>query len=267
MIFMARNLPRDIRSWDRVSRLAFIIGFALLVMAVVVFFFGPDSIRMSVLFGMVGLMVVLELTILYGNRGMRSVFSQAQAYYTAGEFETVQQVLETAHHQGRSSFRTLTLLGNTYRQLGDLDASERVLSEAVNKAPTHHFSLYGFGRTLLAKGQFGQAAVLIKRAVDAGAPPVVLADLGEAYFLNDEKPEAHRALLSASALEGVQTVPHRALMTAYLLHQLESGPPPSAALAAEGLPYWRASVERYGHTAYGQWLHRPVEEFEQLQGN
>ena len=41
--------------------------------------------------------------------------------------------------RAKADARTLTLLGNTYRQLGQLGESEAVLSEAVDKAPESLF--------------------------------------------------------------------------------------------------------------------------------
>ncbi|MDZ4768963.1 MAG: hypothetical protein SGJ24_07535 [Chloroflexota bacterium] len=262
MVWFMRNFPRDFRSWDGLSRSVFVLALLLLLVAVVAFLFAPDAVRPLILVGVVALVITIQGIVLFGNRGMKTTFAAAQRLYLAGDFEGVRELLLRADHEGRSSFRSLTLLGNTYRQLGDLDDSEVVLSEALHKAPNHHFPLYGFGRTLLAKGDFAGASTTIRRAVEAGAPPVVLADLGEAYFFNDEPDAARNALVSAADQDAVMKMPHRALMTGYLLHLLGQGAMPSSAAIRDGLPYWQVSAARYAHTPYGDRVSLVVETLE-----
>ncbi len=188
---------------------------------------------------------------LWGNRGMVSAFTQAQRLYLAGDFAAARDLLESV--RAKADARVLTLLGNTYRQLGQLDESEQVLSEAVDKAPDHYFPLYGFGRTLLSEGRYTEAVVAIRRALELNAPPVVRADLGEALYRLNLPEEA------VAALEAVPTdEPHRALMVAYLLHRLGAADPPVAEVVQAGLPYWEAAAERFRHTPYGLALARDV---------
>src|SRR5690606_38892276 len=143
----------------------------------------------------------------------------------------------------------LTLLGNTYRQLGVLDQSEAVLREALSLQPNHHFPLYGFGRTLLVQGFYTEAVEAFRQALMVGAPPVAQLDAGEALYRAGETEEAGRMLQAALPLSHE---PHRRLMAEYLLYRLGRGDVPALTLLEKGLPYWEANAERYVHTLYGE---------------
>ncbi len=103
---------------------------------------------------------------------------------------------------------------------------------------------------------------MIRRAADSGAPPVVLADLGEAYFRLGDVENARSALEAAAEQPGNERTPHRELMIRYLLFALGVGHAPEPALIQAGLPYWRASAERFAHTDYGAALHQDVRALE-----
>ncbi len=253
MIWLIWRLRHDFGRWDRYTRAAFVIAVGLLIAALIAGLLAPPEVRLLPLAGAGGLLIMLEMTVLWGNRGMVSAFTQAQRHYLDGNFDAALALLESIHE--KADLRALTLLGNTYRQLGRLDESESVLSEALDKVPDHHYPLYGFGRTLLAEGRYAEAAEVIRRAHEAGAPPVVLADLGEAYYRLERWDEAAAALHAAVGEE-----PHRALMVAFLLYRLGELPPPSPDLVAAGLPYWQASAQRFQQTPYGAVLARDVHE-------
>src|SRR5690606_41814399 len=130
-----------------------------------------------------------------------------------------------------------TLLGNTYRQLGQLAESEAVLSEAVARAPEHYFARYGFGRTLLSRGEYAAAVESIAEAVRLGAPQIVQLDLAEAYYRLARKDDA------TALLENVRThEPHRALMQANSFYRM-GGAPPTCQLVVAGLLDASASAE------------------------
>jgi tetratricopeptide (TPR) repeat protein len=234
------------------------MGGILLVVALITTLIAPPDARPLVLVGMGLLLIVLEATVLWGNRGMISVFTRAQRLYMDGELEAARDLLEAAH--SKADARTLTLLGNTYRQLGQLHESEAVLSEAVDKAPDRYFSLYGFGRTLLSEGRYAEAADAIRRALEVGASPVVQADLGEAYYRLNQPEDAIAALRAASAIKGGLGEPQRALMVNYLLFRLGQTEPPALDVVLSGLPYWEAMAERFRETPYGAALMLDVRE-------
>jgi tetratricopeptide (TPR) repeat protein len=179
---------------------------------------------------------------------MQSPFMKAQRAYINGDFDTARQYLETLREQDNADIQALTLLGNTYRQLGLLNRSREVLSEALNIDPDHYFPLYGFGRTLLAEGHYAEAAQTIQSALDAGAPPAVAFDFGEAQYRAGQLDEAVQ-VLQAARPELRES--YRILMTDYLLYRLDAGLPPAADLINAGLPYWQASAQRFQQTPYG----------------
>lgn len=259
MIWLARRLRRDFANWDRSTRLAFAINLVLLIVALVVALAAPAEARLPILGGTVALVIVLEVTVLWGNRGMVSAFTRAQRLYLAGDFAGARDLIEAA--RPRVDARTLALLGNTYRQLGDLSASETVLLEAVDKAPNHYFPIYGFGRTLLAEGRYAEAVKAIARALELGAPAVVQVDLGEAYYRLNQPAAAAAALHAAGA---VDAEPARALIVAYLLYRLGDAPPPTPTLITAGLPYWQATADRFLDTPYGAALLLDVRELMKL---
>jgi tetratricopeptide (TPR) repeat protein len=139
--------------------------------------------------------------------------------------------------------------------MGDLSRSESVLLEALHNQPNHHFPLYGFGRTLLVQGRYAEAADALTQALDAGAPPVVLLDVGEALYRMGSPQEAVERLRAVPATDE----PHRTLMAAYLLNRLGVADRPDADMIRAGLPYWLSTAERYPHTAYGQTLSGDVQ--------
>jgi tetratricopeptide (TPR) repeat protein len=218
--------------------------------------FGPSDLRQTTLVGFAGLIIAVQIIFMWGNRGMVTSYTQAQRYYLTEDFEAARQVLENLQVNGKSTIQSLTLLGNTYRQLGLLDKSEEVLTKALELRPLDHFPLYGIGRTLLVKGLFGQAADKMNQALEAGAPSIVQFDLGEALYRQGQVDQA-RAVLRAVILTSQE--PHRALMTQYILYRLGEEVPPTRELVMMGMPYWRDSALRFQQTPYGQMLAADVQ--------
>ncbi len=260
MFWLISRLRHDLAAWDRAARLAFLLSLILLIAAVILILIAPPDARLAILVGAAALLIVLEVTVLWGNRGMVSAYTRAQRLYMDGELEAARDLLEAAQQKAelahkKSDASTLTLLGNVYRQLGRLRESEAVLSEAVDKAPNRYFSFYGFGRTLLSEGRYADAAAALARSLELGAPPGVRVDLAEAYYRLNQPQDALAALGDAAPSE-----PHRALMASYLRQRLSEAPPPAPELVREGLPYWQATAERFLETPYGEALMLDVRE-------
>jgi tetratricopeptide (TPR) repeat protein len=242
---------RSFRSWDVPSRFALLTALGLMFVTLLMLAFGPQNLRQPSLIGFIGLIIAIQLIFMWGNRGMVTPFTQAQRYYLAEDFGSARQILENLNVNGKPDSQSLTLLGNTYRQLGMLNESEEVLTKALDLRPSDHFPLYGIGRTLLVKGQYAQAADKIKQALDAGAPPIIQFDLGEVLYRLEKMDQARLVLL---AVTDVAQEPHRALMLRYLLYRLGVGQPPTSDLVALGLPYWQDNAIRFQETPYGQML-------------
>lgn len=252
-----------LRAWDRTSRTA--LALALLLALCDLFFmaFGPADARTPAVIGLFGLVIAIQIIILWANRSMVTPFTKAQRYYLAEDFESAREILEKLHETGKSDVRALTLLGNAYRQLGALDQSEAVLREALTIQPNHHFPLYGFGRTLLVRGYYTQAAEVLSQALMVGAPSIVQLDAGEALYRAGEIEKARQMV--EAALPSSQE-PYRRLMAEYLLYRLGVGDVPVQDLLDEGLPYWEAHAERYTDTLYGQNLADDIRVMQKFMG-
>lgn len=238
------------KTWDRNTQMAFIIGVILLIPAMIVLLSGDKDLRTPATISVIGLIISLQAIVMWANRGMVTEHTRAQRHFMNGELEQARDILEAVKSSGKADYRDLTLLGNTYRQLGDLEASERVLSEALNINPMNYFPLYGFGRTLLVQGRYAQAQQALEAALKHGAPPATGFDLGEAHYYQGNTADAATELTAA--------LPHldnqRRMMAVYLLHQLGKSDPPEADLISAGYAYWQAQANLYQHTPYGDAL-------------
>jgi tetratricopeptide (TPR) repeat protein len=250
MMWLARRLRQDFPTWERSTQIAFILALFLLVVAAVLVLFGPAEARLGALIGVIGLLLVMEITVLWANRGMVTPFTQARRLYLAEDFEGARAILEPLRETKKADMRALTLLGNTYRQLGRLEDSHRVLYEALDKAENHHFPLYGFGRTLLSEGNYAEAAEVLQRSLTAGAPAAVGVDLAEALYRAGREREALDALTKVDEQTLAQEAP-RLLMSQYLLYRMGEGSLPDEAVLRLGISYWVATATRFAHTQYG----------------
>ncbi len=252
----ALSFVSQIRNWDKSSQVAFALALVLLLAMIGVAAFGPIGLRQPAVIGIAGLFITAQIIIMWGNRGMVTPYTTAQRHFMAGDFEASRGILEELRATGKADANALTLLGNVYRQLGMLDQSEAVLREALDIRPKHHFPLYGFGRTLLAKADYSEAANIIRQAIEAGAPPIVQFDLGHALYRQGQEDEVRALLETVSPLA---EEPFRVLMIRYLLYRLDAGELPVVEQIEAGLPYWRASAERFRHTPYGETLAKDVD--------
>lgn len=256
MIWMIRRIWRDFPTYEASVRYALVVGLGLLVIMALALLFGVPEIRIYAAIGAGLTVIVMEAAVLWGNRRMVTPYTQAQRAYLAGDFEQARRVLESEREAGRADMRALTLLGNTYRQIGWLSKSREVLYEAVDKDGDHHFPLYGLGRTLLTEGRYSEAFDVLARAVQAGAPSVVQLDVVESLYRAGRSDEAARLLRT---LNDDQTLssgaePHRLLMAALLRHRLLDAPAPARDLIEAGLPFWEASAARFADSPYSQSL-------------
>jgi tetratricopeptide (TPR) repeat protein len=253
-----------LKDWDRPSKLALGIAAALLILTLALAVVGPTEIRTGGVIAFAGLVIVTQAIILWGNRGMVAPYTKAQRFFMTGDYETAREILENLNSSSKADVNALTLLGNTYRQLGLLDESESILNETITIKASYYFPLYGFGRTLAAKGNYAAAADAIQRALELGAPRVVQFDLADIRYRQGLWEEA-RALLQA--VRPLLQEPYRLLMTDYLLCRLDAGEAPDNTLIQAGLPYWEETARRFRHTPYGaaiaediQWLQACIKE-------
>jgi len=253
MGLVSRLIMARFRAWDKWARAALIIGVAAFIALVILGATLPPEQRSGAFISLFVLTTVIEVIILWANRGMVTPYTQAQRLYLAEDFTRARDVLTQALHDTPDDVNMLTLLGNTYRQLGDVESSERVLTDAVKLKQNAHFARYGFGRTLLVKGQYHEASEAFRRALEDGAPAVAWLDYAESLYRAGGDAQAVLEALD-NGQESAAREPHRALLAAYLRHRVGDAPPPDAALVAQGLAYWQANAARFSHTPYGATL-------------
>lgn len=249
------------QQWEPSARIGLALALTLLVITLLAAAIGPSSLRQPALIGAFGLLLSVQVIFMWANRHLVTPFTRAQRAYLSEDFETARHILEPLDTAGKADARALTLLGNTYRQLGLLDESQDALTKAVTFDPSDPFPLYGFGRTLLVKGLYVEAADAIVRAITAGAPPVVNIDLGESLYRQGKNEEARKILQSNQV--AVQE-PYRVLMADYLLYRIGVGERPSHETLQAGLPFWQESVSRFQHTPYGHALADDVRHMQRL---
>lgn len=180
----------------------------------------------------------------------------ARNLYLVGEFEQAAAELENHLMDKPDSLNPLVLLGNTYRQMGRLEASEQRLSEAVAYAPTHWMALYGLGRTMMVQGRYQQAADSIQAALQHGGRKTLRAELALAFYYADAPTEAKQ--IAAQAARRLNSEAYRILISNYLLYILATHEAERVlakqmmSRSSDGLAYWQAQAERYSEMDYGQ---------------
>ncbi len=244
------------RAWDMPSKVAFVLACALLLVVGGLLLGAAESMRPLVLVGFVGLLIVLQGIVLWGNRHMVTPYTQAQRAFLAGDFARAYDVLATwlaidkgdlaqiahKHNDG------VVLLGNVCRQLGDLAQSEMLLRQAVVAHPSSHFAWYGLGRTQLALGQYQESLTSIKKSLSLGAPSGIQFEIGHSYVRLGDSAAARPYLAGALAAQEA----HRRLLAHWWLAQLGEQPMPAHDLVQQGLPFWQEEAKRFAHTPYGQ---------------
>lgn len=202
----------------------------------------------------------LQIGALFYNQ--RGGFSQAQKLFVSGDYE---QAIAQLEAQEQRDSKAETLLGNAYRQNGQLEKSESTLRAVLEASPRDAFPLYGLGRTLLAQGRFSAASETIGQAVELGGRKVIRAELALAHFL-EGRPEAAKAE-ALRAVRNLQMEPHRHLMMNYILHQVDDDSRAAEMMPRfmQGLTYWQHEARRFSNTQYGVQLQEVITHIEGMQ--
>ncbi len=253
-------LLKQFRLWEPSTRFAFATALVLMLLAVGLLLFGPSELRQPALIGVIGLILAAQVIFMWGNRQMVTPFTQAQRFYLAEDFTAARTILEELRAADKADSTALTLLANTYRQLGMLDESEEVVKKAIEIRPFDPFPLYGFGRTLLVKGLYKESAEILRQALETGAPPLVHFDLGEALYRQGLVDEARDELIAA----GNSPDAFRELMRDYLLYCMGTHEKPTREVVQAGIAYWQDHAERFRQTPYGQALANDVRQMQPL---
>ncbi len=250
------NLIKQIRQWDTPSKIA--LGAALigLVLTMLMAATSPSETRTLAVIGFVGMVFVLQIIMLWGNRGLVKPFTAAQRLYLAGDLEKARDILMPICEDDSADFQELTLLGNIYRQLGELDKSGALLQRALDKESEHFFPLYGFGLTLLARGDYLGAVKALEQALSYKDTSAIRFDYAHAlYRAGDEAASQQMQAVLPELKE-----PYRELMARYILYLSGQSASPYADLIHEGIVFWQASAQRFAQTPYGQELAQDVQQ-------
>ncbi|MDQ7025379.1 MAG: hypothetical protein Q9P44_07445 [Anaerolineae bacterium] len=258
------GLASQIRIWETSAKIALAVDLLLLAIALTVLSTN-EALRTPAMIGSAGLLVALQVIVLWGNRSMVTPFTRAQRHFMAGEFAQVRDILRTDMDERTANDKTLSidalvLLGNAYRHLAQLRESESILRVAVARRPEYHFAQYGLAKTRQAVGDYHATIQYLTEALKYGAPSVIRFDLAFTQYLRGDDNASRAVLNSIPDIEDV----HRVLMTAYMRSELENAPPPTASLIEAGMPFWEAEIERFGHLPYGRDLREIVQQLQQL---
>jgi tetratricopeptide (TPR) repeat protein len=248
------NLIQQMKHWDRASRTALFVALALFIVLMGLSLLGQPELQTPLLIGGVGLLIVMQVVVMWGNRHMVTPFHAAQRAYLAGEFAKAQQLLEddiTQHHnEGKQPpVDHLVLLGNLYRQRGELEQSAETLRQALELEPSYHFPLYGYGRTLLVMGDYETAASFMQQSIEAGAPNNIRADVVYALYRAQAWDDLQAMLpdVNKQALE-----PYRHLMMVWVEHRIAQTVFSLSAFPIEAYAFWDAELERYKNNPLAQ---------------
>lgn len=268
MIHLVRRIWRDFPTWERRVQIAVGLAIFLLLVAVVALFAAPREARLPILIGAFGLVVVTQIAVLYAYRGMVNAYTQAQRFYLAADYAKTVSTLKLAQTGKPLSTPAQVLLGNAYRQLGQLESSRSILSEVLNNAAntqvSNHHAMYALGRTLIALGEYEDAAAQFQAALNAGAPKAVQLDLAEAFYRAQNLEGVHGALSGIDRESDLVEVP-RLWLYDWLCVRTINTPLPASALTKQALPFWRGVAAQFADTAYGRDVARDLALFEQAQ--
>jgi hypothetical protein len=247
---------RDSQAWDRTVKIGVVMSLALLVVLLTLILFAPQQARPAFLIGIVGVVIVMQILIMWGNRHLVTPYARAQQQFLEGDYGAARDTLlasiaETEGKGKRPSIDTLTLLGNTYRNLALLRESEDILTTALQRQPQNPFPLYGFGRTLLAAGRFADAETYFRRAMDAGGPAGMAFDVALAQVLQNSY-EAAFPVLRGVVQDTTQDIPRRWMAQRLLPLEQQTPAAFSTDEALFGEVFWQKEAERFASTPYGQ---------------
>ncbi len=260
-------------------------GAAIAIALLALIFFGPQSIRFGAALGVIGLLVAAQIVVLFVRPQDRTPFGAARRAFSTGEYEASARLLEPIAEE-RPTLRVLTLLGNTYRQMGRYSEAREQLERAIAIAPHDASILYGLGRVSLAQGDFEAAADWFDQALAAGAPSAIGCDLGLAEYCSGREDAARQILQKVTRVLQIEL--HRQWLANALLSVLLSSLTPAASTppryeverglggevlranlrhTANGRAYWEAEADRHSATPYGAALHTMLTTFDQIDQN
>jgi len=254
---LVRDMRKRVPEWDTPSKVALASGLLLFPLLLMFGFFGPEPIQIPARVGAFGVLLTLQLIILWGNRKSFSPYHEAQDYFIKGDYQTAREILEQIPFKDKPSVDALVLLGNTYRHLGLYDECHEVMEHALSLKPEYHFALYGMGKLQLVVGKYEDASNFITKALSQGAPDVVQFDLGQAYYLSGDTRRSTHHFNNIHSI--IEDEPTQLLLAQYYLYQMQQAEQPSQQLIQDNLLFWQNEADKYKNTPYGVALQADVD--------
>jgi tetratricopeptide (TPR) repeat protein len=256
------GLVGEIRKWDIASKVALAIAIILLIIDTFVLFTVPN-LQMPALIGVVGLLISIQVIVLWGNRNLVTPYNQAQKAFVEGNFELARDILKAdIDNSAKPPIDSLVLLGNAYRNLGQLRESESVLRIALARKPYYHFALYGLGKIRLVMGDYDEAIQHFEKALKAGSPEIIRFDKALAHYYLGEN---EQALAELEKMPDSGEI-HRQAFSVYLFYTLKDARI-DPRLVINGLPFWEAELGRFSNTVYGKALAEDVARMQELRSH
>lgn len=253
------GLLREIPKWDKSAQFALGIAIIMLFIDLIILATVSDLLTQAMI-GAVGLLLTIQAIFMWGNRNMITPYTQAQRHFIDGEFAQVVSILKQyIADEEKPEIDALVLIGNAYRNLGQLHESEAILRIALARRKNYHFALYGVAKIRLAKADYGEAIKHLETAIDNGAPDVIRFDLAHAMLRSGQEEDAISIFREFTA--SAETF--RALFAQYVLF-VDGGKKPSQELIVAGLPFWEAEIQRFADTPYGETIAEDVKRIRQL---
>jgi tetratricopeptide (TPR) repeat protein len=78
-------------------------------------------------------------------------------------------------------------LGEISFDSGRLDEAEEAYQAVLKDFPEHHDATAGMAKVCAARGRFGEAILLFKKAIASAAEPALLSDLGDVYLSSSQE--------------------------------------------------------------------------------
>jgi len=255
-MWLRRQLQQMITTWEPAARISLLLAMTVFLSMSGLLWLGSERFQQPALVGLVTSLLFMQGLVLWANRRMVTPLTAARRHYLRGDFHQVIRLLASEVTSENPDADALTLVGNTYRQMGNLEESEKVLFKAVNISPEAYFPVYGFGRTALMKGDYDTAKQYLSRAIELNAPPATCVDLAEIHYRLGEIEQMKRMLeVAPSDLDAP-----RQLMRMFLSEgNYRVTEDQEAALA-----YWEEMAKRFSHTAYGVALERDTKVMRQM---
>lgn len=159
------------------------------------------------------------------NEASLVFLEEATRYYNEKRYDEALAVLEKFLEQNPKAYQARVLIGDCYREKGDLDRAVEFYSKAIDESASDERmgkevrvkSLAAIGDCYLRKGDIERAQAFLKESIDTNPENEILAyNVGEIYFSNQNLDEAIRYFTIATQIKPTWSPPYYKLGLVYL---------------------------------------------------